>query len=180
VKGARTIEEGGKSVEYKLDVVYKTEATLSVSRPYAYLIPPTFTKAIQNLQHHGVDVDELREDIDLDVEAYKIDSIKAAKGNQAGYGMHNLITLDAKSRKESRKIKAVISIVAGVASTGPLQPSCESSGRRPVWSRWPCVSSTASSFVLGRAGGRFSDSDFFPPWNMPQSTSTRACRVSTM
>ncbi|HYV35202.1 MAG TPA: DPP IV N-terminal domain-containing protein [Gemmataceae bacterium] len=120
VKGARTIEEGGKSVEYKLDVVYKTEATLSVSRPFAYLIPPTFTKAIQNLQHHGVDVEELREDIDLDVEAYKIDSVKAAKGNQAGYGMHNLISLEAKARKESRKIKAGTIVVRTNQKLGTL------------------------------------------------------------
>jgi len=44
----------------------------SETRPYAYLFPEALTKLTEHLQREGVEVDELREDIELDVELYRI------------------------------------------------------------------------------------------------------------
>ena len=47
------------------------EAAESVARPFAYLIPPRCSEAVATLQRHGLDVQELREDIELDLEVYQ-------------------------------------------------------------------------------------------------------------
>src|SRR5262249_31729591 len=64
-----------KPKEYSLRYWGGTEDVLSVSRPYAYLFPARYEKAVQVLQRHGMEVEELREDIELDVDVYKIDKI---------------------------------------------------------------------------------------------------------
>ena len=51
--GGKTEDKGGKPIEYPLEVIYKTEPTLTVPRPYAYLFPATLGKVVQNLQRHG-------------------------------------------------------------------------------------------------------------------------------
>ena len=43
--------------------------------PAAYLIPPAFPAAVETLQRHGVKVEELREDIELEVEAYTVTEV---------------------------------------------------------------------------------------------------------
>jgi len=43
------------------------EPTLAVTRPYAYLFPPSLAAVAENLQRHGIAVEELREDIELAV-----------------------------------------------------------------------------------------------------------------
>src|SRR5262249_47619354 len=62
----------GKPRDYPVEFLGRCEATLSVNRPYAYLFPAQFAKAAETLQRHGVEVEELREDVELDVEAYRV------------------------------------------------------------------------------------------------------------
>ena len=62
--------------DYKVQLVNEFEAAESVARPFAYLVPPAFREAVETLQRHGLDVEELREDIELDVEAYKVDALE--------------------------------------------------------------------------------------------------------
>src|SRR4029077_3722318 len=52
--------------EDELHYMGGAEPTLTVRRPYAYLVPATFPRVVENLQRHGIEVDELREDIELD------------------------------------------------------------------------------------------------------------------
>src|SRR5262249_49529303 len=96
LQGGKTIHTGAKPVEYKLDVVYKTEATLTVARAYAYVLPASFKGAVENLQRHGVEVEQLSEDVDVNVQVYRVDKIKAAKPFQK----HSLLTVDATMRQE--------------------------------------------------------------------------------
>ena len=44
----------------------------TADRPYAYIFSETLEKLTEHLQRQGIEVNELREDIELDVEAYKI------------------------------------------------------------------------------------------------------------
>src|SRR5258708_5558151 len=57
--------------EYEVEYLGRSEPTLSVTKPYAYLFPDSFAEAAQTLQRHGIEVEELREDIQLDVEVYR-------------------------------------------------------------------------------------------------------------
>ena len=120
LQGGKTIETGAKSKELVVDVLFQTEPTLSVSRPYAYLFPASLAKVTENLQRHGIDVEELREDIELPVEAYKVEQIKFAKGFQIGYGKHNLVTVEATSRTEKRKVAAGTVVVRTHQKLGTL------------------------------------------------------------
>jgi hypothetical protein len=48
--------------------------------PYAYLFPATLNKLTEHLQREGIEVCELREDIDLDVEVYLVEkNVRAQK-----------------------------------------------------------------------------------------------------
>ena len=64
--------------EYSVVVVSKAEPTLEIARPFAYLVPASFPQAIENLQRHGFDMTELREDIELPIEAYRVEKIESA------------------------------------------------------------------------------------------------------
>jgi len=47
--------------------------------PYAYLFPATLNKLTEHLQQEGIEVCELRDDVDLDVEVYIIERIPRGK-----------------------------------------------------------------------------------------------------
>src|SRR5262249_32569393 len=93
----------GKPRAYEVTHLGQSEATLTAPRPYAYLGPASYTKAIELLQRHGIALDELREDIELDVEAYRIDKVaRSARPFQK----HNLVTAQATPRAEGRRVPA--------------------------------------------------------------------------
>ncbi len=50
--------------DYTVEYLGVAESTLSVRRPDAYLFPASCTSAVENLQRHGIAVEELREDIE--------------------------------------------------------------------------------------------------------------------
>jgi dipeptidyl aminopeptidase/acylaminoacyl peptidase len=102
--------------EYELQYMGGSEATLTVRRPYAYLFPATLTKVVENLQRHGVEVEELREDVELDVEAYKVEKITKAPAFQK----HQPVSLVANVRKESRRIEARTILVRTAQPLGAL------------------------------------------------------------
>ena len=70
VLGFEEVEKDGKRVatdkhkEYSLDFVARVSPTEFAELPFAYLIDPRFTAAVETLQRHGVTVEELREDLD--------------------------------------------------------------------------------------------------------------------
>ena len=78
-----------KPREYEALYMGGVEPTLTVRRPYAYLIPAGLLQVVENLQRHGIEVEELREDIELDVEVYKI----ASAIHAAEFQKHKLVTL---------------------------------------------------------------------------------------
>lgn len=102
--------------DYTVEYLGVAEPTLSVRRPYAYLIPPSWTKVVENLQRHGIALEELREDIELDLEIYKIDKIT----KRAIYQKRQLIDVEAAPRKEPRRIAAGTIVVKTRQPLGTL------------------------------------------------------------
>jgi cyclophilin family peptidyl-prolyl cis-trans isomerase len=113
-KDGKTINTG-KPKTYEVSYCGGTETTLSVRLPYAYLVPASHTNVIENLQRHGIAVEELREDIELDVEAYKVDGITPAG---SVFQKHTLVSLKVTSRKEKRKIEAGTIVVRTAQALG--------------------------------------------------------------
>jgi dipeptidyl aminopeptidase/acylaminoacyl peptidase len=113
-------EENGRRVrtdtpkDYQAQLVLDFAATETVARPYAYLIPSRFGEAVANLQRHGLDVQELREDIELDVERYRVDEV--GKLESRGWDRHDLLDLRVSPAQESRRI------VAGTLMVKTAQP----------------------------------------------------------
>lgn len=84
VLGFEEVEKDGKRVAtdkhktYPLDYVGRVVPTEFAELPYAYLLPADEQEAMHTLQRHGVQVEELREDIDLDVHAFAVTAVGAA------------------------------------------------------------------------------------------------------
>ena len=103
--------------DYKLELVNEFEAAESVARPFAYLIPPTFGDAVATLQRHGLDVLELREDIELDLETYKIDAIEKSPRRFEG---HQAVELKVSGQKAARLVPAGTLVVKTAQPQGTL------------------------------------------------------------
>jgi dipeptidyl-peptidase 4 len=81
ILGFEEVEKDGKRVltdkhkAYSLDLVLRVAEKELTELPFAYLVPPDRTAVVETLQRHGLKVEELREDIDLDTEAFLISKV---------------------------------------------------------------------------------------------------------
>jgi len=89
--------------DYTVKLMTTYVGTRSVPRPHGYLVPAQLAAVAENLKRHGFDVRELREDVTLDVQTYRIDSITHDEDEFQG---HHLATLEATPRDESRRVPA--------------------------------------------------------------------------
>jgi dipeptidyl aminopeptidase/acylaminoacyl peptidase len=116
-------EENGRRVrtetpkDYTLQIMNQYEAAESVTRPFAYLIPPSCSDAVATLQRHGLEVQELREDIELDLEVYKLD---AYEKSPRGFEGHHVAELTVSPRREARKVPAGTLMVRTTQALGTL------------------------------------------------------------
>jgi len=79
------------------------ESKKSIEQPYAYLFPAKFKKLIRHLQREDIEVSELREDIKLDVEVYRIKRIVRDKKQEEERRSFRLRT---EHRQETKRFKA--------------------------------------------------------------------------
>jgi dipeptidyl aminopeptidase/acylaminoacyl peptidase len=105
--------------EYEVQYMGGIEPTLLVRRPYAYLFPKSLEKAKENLKLHGIQTEELREDIELPVEAYRIDRIDRNQ-RPSSWEKLSVTKLEATARKETRKIPAGTAVVKTAQPLGSL------------------------------------------------------------
>jgi dipeptidyl aminopeptidase/acylaminoacyl peptidase len=108
VKGFLEEEKDGKRVhdepkDYELDLITRSEAEKTVVRPQAYLLPPKWTDAAETLRRHGIRVQLLREDVELDAEVYTITGITRA---ERPFQKHALISVAAKAEKQPVQAEA--------------------------------------------------------------------------
>lgn len=123
--GKRQVTDQPK--EYSVKYIAKAEPTVEVTRPAAYVIPTGFDSAIQCLQRHGIAVQELREDIDLEVESYVVNQIKKATRPFQG---HTTQTIEVTPKKDTRRVVAGSFIVRTEQALGTvagllLEPQAE-------------------------------------------------------
>jgi dipeptidyl-peptidase-4 len=115
VKNGRRVATD-KSKDYEVQYWGGTETTLSVRRPYAYLVPASLPGVVEALQRHGVDLDELREDVELDVEVYRIDKV----AREPAFQKHQPVSLEATPRQEARRVAAGTVLVRTAQPLGSL------------------------------------------------------------
>ena len=89
--------------DYEAEYLGVEQTTVSVRRPEGYLIPETCRTAVDILLRHGIAVQQLREDIELDVELYSIREL--SRGEQP-YENHTLATLETEARAVAQRFPA--------------------------------------------------------------------------
>ncbi|MEK6700860.1 MAG: DPP IV N-terminal domain-containing protein [Planctomycetota bacterium] len=117
-----------RDYEAELHLTFAPET--SVVRPHAYVISlsdstanaggkfaPAITKVLETLQRHGIKVDELREDIELDLAAYTVESVKPESRPFQG---HTLATVDATANPATRRIAAGSLLIKASQPLGTL------------------------------------------------------------
>jgi dipeptidyl-peptidase 4 len=116
-------EKDGKPVPTKEEKTYHvsfvagSEATTVVERPAAYLLPASYTSVVENLQRHGIVVEELREDIELDLQVYKVEKVTKA---ERVFQKHNQMTVEVVRRDETRKVPPGMVVVRTDQKLGTL------------------------------------------------------------
>ncbi|MEM7232409.1 MAG: DPP IV N-terminal domain-containing protein, partial [Planctomycetota bacterium] len=115
--------EDGKRVttealrEYDLELVNQFEATHSVRRPLAYVYPARLSAVTEKLLLHGVQVEELSEDIELDLEVYRISELSRAERE---FQKHRMVTLRVESERATRRVVSGSRIVRSAQKLGTI------------------------------------------------------------
>jgi dipeptidyl aminopeptidase/acylaminoacyl peptidase len=123
IPGFEMRDEGGRKVateqprDYTVEHHGRFEPALEVARPYAYLLEDRATRTLEKLRQHGVEIEVLREDLELDVEADRV--IDVARAERPFQG-HRLITLQTERRSEARLMPAGTRVVRTAQPLGHL------------------------------------------------------------
>lgn len=107
----------GKPKDYPLEAWVVAKATLVVDRPAAYVFPAKFKSAVQTLQRHGVVVQEIREDLDVDAE---VQHIKTLKREARAFQKHHTVDVATTSRTTTVRIPAGSMLVETSQPLGDL------------------------------------------------------------
>lgn len=107
----------GKPKDFSLAVVTKMEPALEVAVPEAYLVPAKYGDAIDTLRRHGIAVEELREDVELDLDIYRITDMT---NSATEYQKHKLTKLEVASAKATRRVPAGTALVRTAQPLGRL------------------------------------------------------------
>jgi dipeptidyl aminopeptidase/acylaminoacyl peptidase len=103
--------------DYELRYYGGEDAEIAANRPFAYLFPAKNVKAVEVLQRHGIAVEELREDIELDVTAFRVEKIGRATREYQG---HRAINVTLSPHDESKRIAAGTIVVNTSQPLGTL------------------------------------------------------------
>jgi dipeptidyl aminopeptidase/acylaminoacyl peptidase len=93
------------------------QANVNDGLPVAYLLSAEFAKGLENLQRHGLEVEQLREDIELDVEASRIGKVTIAEEATDG---HRLAKVEASRETRRRQFPAGTLVIRTAQEQRPL------------------------------------------------------------
>jgi dipeptidyl aminopeptidase/acylaminoacyl peptidase len=113
--------------DYAVTFLGHSEPTVSVRRAYAYLLPDAPPRVVELLQRHGIAVEELREDVELDLEAYRVDKVERSA---RPFQKHRLVTAQVTPRRRTRRVRAGTVLVRtgqrlGTLASYLLEPQAE-------------------------------------------------------
>ena len=107
----------GRPQDLSLAIVTKMEPALEVAVPEAYLVPAKFTDAIDTMRRHGIAVEELREDVELDLDTYKVTQLSRIT---KAYQKHELIKIEVETARATQRVAAGTVIVRTAQPLGRL------------------------------------------------------------
>ncbi|MBX3357480.1 MAG: DPP IV N-terminal domain-containing protein [Phycisphaeraceae bacterium] len=113
--------------EYEVELRDRFESTLDVPMAWAYMMPASETAIVEVLQRHGIEVEELREDVELDVGVYSVGGITRSERPFQG---RRLVDLEVRKTQEARSFPPGTIVVRtgqkrGRLASYLLEPACE-------------------------------------------------------
>jgi hypothetical protein len=138
---------------YEVQYLGDSTPTLSVRRPYAYLLPARLGAVVANLQRHGVVVEELREAAEVPVEAYRVERITRARTFQK----HRPVTLEVSAARERRRVEAGTILVRTAQPLGSLAAYLlepQSADGLVTWNFFDAVLKEKEEYPVLRVTGR--------------------------
>jgi dipeptidyl aminopeptidase/acylaminoacyl peptidase len=114
--GKRVATEAPK--DYSLDYVGRVVPTATAELPFAYLFPAKYSGVLETLQRHGVAVEELREDIELSAEAFRITAVEGALQPSRLHGP--TLKIDGAWKSGTRRVPAETLVVKTAQPLGKL------------------------------------------------------------
>ncbi|MCA9298838.1 MAG: DPP IV N-terminal domain-containing protein, partial [Phycisphaerales bacterium] len=120
-------DEDGNPKDFELDLVNDFVASASVTRPFAYVIPSNLTDIRRKLQEHGIVVEILREDREMDVTRY---AVTARSQAERSFNGHRRVDLKVEGSTVSTAIPAGTFVVRtdqplGTLAVNLLEPEAE-------------------------------------------------------
>jgi hypothetical protein len=113
-----------KPKDYELQLVTKVEPAEKADKAFAYLFPPSFRSAVEVLQRHGIQVEELAQESDLAVELYMVSKLEKS---ERVFQKHNEVKVDllvpmdvAKAGPKPRRVPAGTIVVRTNQPLGTL------------------------------------------------------------
>ena len=77
--------------DYIVDFYGRYEPSLRVARPFAYAIPASMRRVIQQLEFHGIELKRLSQAIELEVETYRCERVERAR---VAFQNHHTVLVD--------------------------------------------------------------------------------------
>lgn len=117
-------QENGQNVatsepkDYLCDIEEDFVPTLEVRRPFAYLIPPQYDRAIEVVRAHGILVETLKNAAELEVEAEEIG--KFTRSQSVSEGHQSVVVTESATRSHRQTIPAGTVVVRMAQPLGSL------------------------------------------------------------
>ncbi|WP_422929811.1 M14 family metallopeptidase [Singulisphaera sp. PoT] len=103
--------------DYRVSLVQDFRASATVRRPYAYLIPSAHRNVIDTLRAHGIRLERLGDEADLEVERYRVDS--STKSTRLFEG-HNTMDVAVTARAQVEHVPSGTIVVRTAQPLGSL------------------------------------------------------------
>lgn len=101
--GRRRIVKTDKRMDYTMPFLSEFYSKNSVRLPYAYLFPAELTEVVDKLKQHGVLVEKLSEEVNLNISIFLVNEVEGSKNLNQGHYTNNV---KGEYMSESRKFPA--------------------------------------------------------------------------
>ncbi len=90
-----------RSAPYTKEINYWNEyvPNTSVEKPYAYIIPQAYDHVVERLLWNGVKCQQLRQDLEIEVEKYRIKEYKTVSNAYEGHYLHSQLKVEKVTQK---------------------------------------------------------------------------------
>ncbi len=116
IKSGKAVSTGVPK-DYRVSVLQDFRPSATVRRPFAYLVPARYTEVLANLKAHGLALEPLSKELELEVDVYRIESATRSKALFEG---HHTLDVSVSARSEKRRVPLDTVVVRTAQPLGAL------------------------------------------------------------